>query len=312
VNGALALLMFGVGVAIVIAATERLLRGIVGIAAAIAIAPFIVSVVLSGMEAENVAVGLAAGARGLSDVALGTAIGGAIFLLCIVLGVGSIVAPLSVRLPRSVVALVPAAALLTGLPILFDTTPRWTGVVLLLGFGASLALLVRESRGHRFLDDEEVREAGEAHDTPVRAVLWTVIGLAAIAVGGELVAIGADGLIANVGISAGFMGMVLTPVAVEAEEIIRQVLPTRRGYPDVAAGNAIGTVLWFTLFNLGLIALLTPVDVPSHVRTLDWPVLCVAATGAAIFLWRGRVGRLEGAILVGLGVGFAALHVGGV
>ena len=121
--------------------------------------------------------------------------------------------------------------------------------------------------------------------------------------------IGAEGLVSTIGLSAGLVGMVITPAAIEAEEVIRQVIPARRGYGDVSAGNAVGTVLYFVLFNLGLIALLTPVTVPDRVRLLDWPFLVLAAALAAAFLLRGRVGRLDGALLAGLGVLYAALHV---
>lgn len=263
----------------------------------------------SRAEAENVAVGLAAGQRGASDIALGTAFGGAIFLLCMALGLGALIAPLHVRVPRGVVFLVPGAALLAGLPVLFGVTPRWTGLVLLAAFGLAIAYLVRASRDQPFLAAQELRQLDPGERSLRAGVVWTSIGLALIAVGGELVAAGAQGLIRTLELSAGLIGMVVTPVAIETEEIIRQVIPARRGYADVAAGNAVGTVLWFLLFNLGLIALLTSVGVPGHVRLVDWPILVLAAVVAAVFLLRGRVGRAEGAILVGLGVVYAALHL---
>src|SRR5690348_3248418 len=101
----LALVLFGAGVGIVVWATERLLQGLVGIAVVARVAPFAVSAVLSGMEAENVAVGLAAGSRGAADVALGTVFGGGIFLVCVALGLGAMIVPLRVRLPRGVLVL---------------------------------------------------------------------------------------------------------------------------------------------------------------------------------------------------------------
>jgi cation:H+ antiporter len=137
----------------------------------------------------------------------------------------------------------------------------------------------------------------------------TAGGIIVIAIGGELVSIGGEGLVSTIGLSAGLVGMVITPAAIEAEEVIRQVVPARRGYGDVSAGNAVGTVLYFVLFNLGLISLLTPVTVPDRVRIFDWPFLVLAATIAAAFLLRGRVGRAEGAVLAGLGVLYAAVHV---
>ncbi len=304
-----AIAAFAGGVVIVVVATERLLEGLVGIARAARVAPFVASAVLSGLEAENVAVGLAAGGRGDAEVALGTAFGGGIFLLCVALGLGAMIAPLRVNLPRAVVLLVPGSALLAGLPVAFSDTPRWTGVVLLVAFLVSLGYLAHASRSHRFLDNEELREGSEKQRSIGISVILTTGGIGAVAVGGELVAYGAGGLVRTGGLSAGLVGMVVTPFVIEAEEIIRQVIPARRGYADVSAGNAIGTVLYFVLFNLGLIALLTPVAVPNRVRYLDWPFLVVSAMLAAVLLLRGHVTRPAGAILAALGVAFVAVHI---
>jgi Ca2+/Na+ antiporter len=155
----LAVVAFGLGAVIVVVATERLLEGLVGVATALRIAPFVASAILSGLEAENIAVGLAAGQQGQAEIALGTVFGGATFLLCTALGLGALIAPLHARLPRSVVLLVPAAALIAGLPVLFSETPRWTGLVLLAAFGLALTYLVGASRGHHFMADDEARTA---------------------------------------------------------------------------------------------------------------------------------------------------------
>ncbi len=305
----LAVAAFVAGVVIVVAATERLIGGLVGLARAAKVAPFVAAAILSGLEAENVAVGLAAGGRGAGEVALGTAFGGAIFLLCIALGLGAMVAPLNVRLPRGVVFLLPVSAIVAGLPVLFDRTPRWTGAVLLVAFLAVMAYLILASRTHEFMAPEEAREPVEDEH---RSVPWlagvTVAGIAAITVGGELVAYGAQTIINVTGLSAGLIGVVIAPAAIEAEEVIRQVVPARRGRPDISAGNAIGTVIYFLLFNLGLIALLTPVAVPSYARTLDWPVLVLSSLIAAGLLLRGHLGRFGGALLVCVGILFGVLH----
>jgi Ca2+/Na+ antiporter len=80
------------------------------------------------------------------------------------------------------------------------------------------------------------------------------------------------------------------------------VIPARRGRPDVSAGNAIATVIYVLLFNLGLIALLTPAAAPSYVRVLDWPVLLGSSAIGAACLIRGRLGRREGGVFVCIGI----------
>jgi cation:H+ antiporter len=304
-----AVLVFLIGVALAVWATERLLEGLVGLAVAARLPTFTVAAVLSGLEAENVAVGLAAGARGVAPVALGSVFGGAIFLVCVALGLGAVLYPLHVALPRPVLGVLAVTPLLGGLALLGDTTPRPAGLVLLAAFGLLMGVLVRAAQRHRFLEAEEVEEAAEKGRRWPAALGLTIVGLAVISLGGELVATGAEQIISSLGVPAALMGMVVTPAAIELEEVIRQAVPAREGHPEVSAGNLVGTLLYFVLFNLGLIALLTPVPVDARVRGLDWPFLVGATWLATVFLARGRVGRPEGAVLlIAYGL-YVAAHV---
>lgn len=299
--------LFLVGVVLAVWATERLLEGLVGLAAALRLSAFVVGAVLSGFEVENVAVGLAAGTREAGAVALGTVFGGAVFLVYVALGLGALLYPLEVRLPRGVLAVFALSPVVAGLGILAPVTPRWAGVLFLVAFVAAIGYFVAASRRHRFLESEEVEEAAERRPFGTALALG-VVGLAGISLGGELVAWGAEGVIAALGVPALLMGMVATPAAIELEEVARQALPSRHGRHDLSAGNLVGTLLYFLLFNFGLIALLTPVSVDPLVRTLDWPFTVGVTWLAAAFLWRGRVGRGAGALLIGCYVLYVALH----
>ncbi len=304
-----AVLLFVVGVVLAIWATERLLEGLVGLAFALRLSAFAVGAVLSGFEVENVAVGLAAGNRESAAVALGTVFGGAIFLVCVALGVGGLLFPLEVKLPRGVIAVFAASPALAGLGVLPPATPRWAGGILLTGFLAALAYIVMASRTHQFLDSEEVEEASEKERSFWISTALAVIGLVAIALGGELVARGAERIISAFRLPALLVGMVIAPAAIEFEEVLRQAVPSRHGRHDVSAGNLVGTLLYFLLFNLGLIALLTPVRVDRIVRTLDWPFAVAVTWIAAAFLWRGKVGRGAGALLLAAYVVYVTPHV---
>jgi cation:H+ antiporter len=302
--------LFVVGVALAVWATERLLDGLVGIARAALLPTFAVGALLSGFEAENIAVGLAAGASSEgAQVALGTVFGGAIFLVCVALGLGGVLYPLEVRLPGGVLFTLAGAPLLAGLPLIGDRTPRIAGAVLLIAFAGCMAYLIAASRTHRFIDSDEVEET-LAHTRGWPAALGlTVLGIVVIGVGGELVAAGATRVVATLGVPMAFMGMVVAPAAIELEEIVRQAVPTRKGHPEVSAGNLVGTLLYFVLFNFGLVALLTPVSIDPLVRVLDWPALVGTTWLATVFLARGRVGRLEGGVLLLAYVVYVIAHL---
>ncbi len=308
----LAILLFVGGVALAIWSTELLLQGLVGIALALRISAFAVGAVLSGLEAENVAVGLSAGRAAAGPLALGTVFGGATFLVCAALGLGALVAPLDVRLPRGFLVVFAAAPLLAGIALVAPVTPRWSGAVLLVVFAAAMAYLVTASRHRTYLESDEVEEAREKRRPLLGAIGLTMLGIVAIGVAGELVATGAIGIIAGLGVPALVMGMVVTPGAIELDELFRQAIPAREGRPDVSAGNLVGTLLYFVLFNLGLIALITPVRVDPSLLRLDWPFLVGATWLATVFLARGRVGRPAGVLLLLAFALYVALHVLGI
>jgi cation:H+ antiporter len=227
----------------------------------------------------------------------------------VALGLGALLFPLQVRLPRGFLLVFAASPLVAGLGLLGPLTPRWAGGLLLMAFPVALGYLVWASRGQQFLRSHEVDEAAEEEHSLVEAAALTVLGIAVIGVGGELVAQGAERIVGTLHVPALLMGMVVTPAVIELEEVIRQAVPTKEGRPDVSAGNLIGTLLYFVLFNLGLVALLTPVRVDPLVRQLDWPFLIGVTWLATVFLWRGRVGRAAGLLLLIAYACYIALHV---
>jgi cation:H+ antiporter len=305
----LGLLLFAAGAGLAVWATERLLTGLVRLAALVGLSTFAIGALLSGLEAENIAVGLAAARGGSAELALGSVFGGASFLVCVALGLGAIVAPLKVRLPRGALLLGAATPVAARLALVGGSTERLAGAVLLLAFAGAMLYLLITTRRHEFaIESDEVEEALEERSGPVKAIALTVIGVTLLALGGELVTEGSQRLVTHLGIPALLMGMVIAPATIELDEVVRQVVPAKQGHPEVSAGNLLGTLLYFALCNLGLIALLTPVRVPPLTHTLDWPFLVAATWLATIFLARGRVGRAEGALLLAAYAAYVALH----
>src|ERR1700682_2853648 len=218
---------FVLGVVIVIWSTELLLDGMVGLAALLGAAPFVIAGIFSGLEAENVAVGVVAARDGHSEIALGTVFGGGTFIVCVALGLGAVLFPLKVSLPRGILLLLAAAPGLAGVALIGGTTSRTAGVVLLGAFGASMWYLVRASKDHDFLGREadEIREESAKPPRWWKPVALTIFGLAVITLGAELVNYGANGIIGHLAFPAAVMGMIITPAAIEAEE----VTPSRSG-----------------------------------------------------------------------------------
>src|SRR5712692_144984 len=87
------------GIALVVGAADVFVDGLLGVGAKLGVAPFVLTVALSGFETENLAAGIAINAKGLPGAAAGTFLGGITFLALGVAGLGGLIAPIAVELP---------------------------------------------------------------------------------------------------------------------------------------------------------------------------------------------------------------------
>ena len=97
----LSLLLLAVGIALVVGGAE-LFDGIVAAAQRLGVSAFVLTVLLSGLELENLVAGIAANAKGLPDAAAGSFLGGATFLALGVAGAAALIAPIRPGLRRRV------------------------------------------------------------------------------------------------------------------------------------------------------------------------------------------------------------------
>ncbi len=86
------LLLFLAGLGLVIAGAEVFFDGLLASAARIGLPAFVLTVVISGFELENLAAGIATNLKGLGNAAAGTFLGGTTFLALGVAGLGALIA----------------------------------------------------------------------------------------------------------------------------------------------------------------------------------------------------------------------------
>jgi cation:H+ antiporter len=289
------------GVVLVVAAADVLVDGLLGVGRRLGIAPFVLTVVLSGFETENLAAGIAANAKGLPGAAAGTFLGGIVFLALAVAGLGALIAQMRVELPFRFAAWTAAAPLPLLAFAVDGRISRVEGALLVVWFGLCLTAAARS--GRRLLADEEGARVR-------RPLLRLAVGLGVLTGGGVLLGGGLRTVVRHLGVSDALLGNTAVAAAVEAEELGRVAVPARRGRPELALGNIAGTIIHFASFNAGVIALVKPLVLGHSTTRLYLPAATAApAVLAVILLVRRRVGRTEGAALVALYAAYLAAAV---
>ena len=301
-SGAAGVIVLIAGVGVVVFAADVFVDGLLGVALALGIAPFVLSVALSGFETENLATGIAANAKGLPGAAAGTFLGGVTFLAFGVAGLGGLIAPIRVELPTRF-AIWMAVSPLPLLAFAIDGhISRIEGGVLVVWSVAALVGLARSGRGLLRVedDDERVRRPG----------LRLLVGLALLTSGGWLIGQGLRTTVRQLGIPQTLLGNTALAATIEAEELARFAVPARRGRPEIGLGSIAGTIVHFAALNAGIIALVKPLALGTQTTRFYLPVAVASpAILAALLVVRKRLGRPEGAALTGLYMAYVAAAI---
>ena len=125
-----------------------------------------------------------------------------------------------------------------------------------------------------------------------------VAGLALLVLGGELMVRGASALARRVGISSLVVGLTVVSAATSAPELAVTVGAVLRDEPGLAVGNVVGSNIVNVLLILGLSALVVPLAVKQRLVRFDLPWMVVLSIGLLLVSLDGRIGAVDGVVLL--------------
>jgi len=290
------LLLLG-GAAVLTAGAEAAIRGAGRLALDRGLSPFLLGALLFGVDVESLGAALIAAGRGQTSIAAGEAFGTIVFLFSAAFGAALLLSRSPIESPAPNMVLLPAAALAIGAVALSDSVvTRPEGFALVAVYVLYVNLVVRESRAARVAAERIEREAREGPGLPIPVLL--VAGLALVYLGATVLVSGGVRILHRTSLSAGFVGAAVIGALASADEVLLEVLPVRRGMPDLATGNLFGTVAAFSTGVLGLAALVRPLEVDSAAASAFVAAAALYAVVATVFLARGRAGKLTGLVIL--------------
>ena len=281
---------------------EFLIRGAVSVSHLIGLSPFIIglTVVAWGTSAPEVVVTVGAAVNGVPDVAVGNVIGSNITNVLLIGGTAALVLPLySARgtISRSSIFLIAATLFVLFLSFGLEVLPRWAGLLML---GTMLVQTIAIFIGQETQAVEEATNPGWNWGLSSVALIG---GLTALIVGGQIFIIGAVDLAGQVGLPEAVIGATIVAIGTSLPELFASLAAARHGHGDVVIGNIIGSNLTNILLVLGLVAVISPLDVPADL--VPWGLILFGLTSGvfiALLLAGQKIGR-------GLGLAFLALFV---
>jgi cation:H+ antiporter len=297
-----------VGLILLVWGADRFVHGAAALARNLGVAPLMIglTIVSFATSAPEVLVSVVASLRGEPDLAIGNAIGSNIANIGLVLGIVALVRPIELKsatLRREMPALL-AVSLLTVALFLDSQLNRVDGMVLLTGLVIVTIWLVR--LGLRTSSTDPMQADFEAEipkDMKMRtAIIWLVVGLAALLFGAELLVDGAIEIAREIGVSEIVIGITLVALATSLPELAVSLVSAIRGEFGLAIGNIVGSNIFNLLAVVGIAALIQPAVLPPSVLSLH--IFVMVAFTLVLFAMtyeydgRGAISRFEGFALV--------------
>ncbi len=296
------------GLIVMTAGAEVLVRGAVGLAKAFGMPSLIVglTVVAYGTSAPELAVSIKACYTGQTDIALGNALGSNIFNVLFILGVSALVAPLiaSKQLIRLDVPIMIGVSLIMWALAADGSIGRIDGGVLVLGlFFYTLVLIVLGRRQTASKTPDQ--PVGSALSKPTSkylvAFVKIAIGLVLLVIGARWLVDGAVTIAQALGASELLIALTIVAAGTSMPELATSIVASLRGQRDIAIGNVVGSNIFNLLGVLGVSAVIAPngVVVASAALGFDIPVaVAVACACLPIFFTGGRISRWEGGLFL--------------
>ena len=299
-----------VGLILLVAGAEALVRGASKIAAALGIAPLIIglTVVSFGTSSPELAVSVSASLNGSADIALGNVIGSNIFNILFILGLCAAIQPLLVnqQLVRLDVPIMIGISLLLLLFAQNGMIEFWEGLILLavcIGYTGFLIRQSRKEKSKKVLEeyDEEYAEKPEKGKLWLQAIM-VFVGLGLLIFGARWLVEAAVSIATALGVSELIIGLTIIAMGTSLPEVATSVIATVKGERDIAVGNVVGSNIYNILLILGVAAILAPggIKVAESAIEFDLPfMVAVAAACLPIFFTGYKIVRWEGFVFLG-------------
>lgn len=307
-----------VGVVLVLWGADRLTEGAVAVAERLRVPQIVIglTIVALGTSMPELCVSVVSALKGTPDLAVGNVVGSNIFNALLIVGVAALVAPMTIL--RSTVFKDVPCALVASVVLLMMCQNDWVitrldGAILFVFFLVFMRLTVKGATSPQPAAQPVQRETTQSQTAqeaaadeasakqPMKgwlAVLWMVVGLAALIGGSNLFVGGATEVARALNVSDAVIGLTIVAGGTSLPELATSVVAAKKGNSGIAIGNVLGSNVLNILFILGLTGMISPMHIEG-ITNVDLYMMLVST----ILIWffsftKYTIERWEGAALV--------------
>ena len=307
----LSIILLIVGFVLLIKSADVFVDGCSNVAKFFGIPTLIIglTIVAFGTSAPEAAVSLSAALKGNNAISIGNVVGSNIANLLLILGTCGLFSSLTAKkkiITRDFVYSLLATLVLfimVATPFIHGETEalltRENGLILLCFLGIYVYSLIIEAKA-----SSKKEEKQEKTKFNFKNILFIVLGLLGIILGGQLVVDSATKIAKAIGVSDHVIALTVIAIGTSLPELVTSIVATRKGEVDIAIGNVIGSNIFNVLFILGITSVVCPLSVVT-VSFIDIIIMMAISVLVYIFTLKNyRIGHLKGKIMLTLYVAY--------
>ncbi|MGQ3889491.1 calcium/sodium antiporter [Legionella sp. CNM-1927-20] len=284
---------------------SHLVSGASGLAYYYRLPPLLIgfTLVALGTSAPEIMIAIRASFDGLTDIAVGNAIGSNIANIGFVLGLIALIRPLKVQssflqreFPLLFIAMLFIYSLmLDGYISIIDSCLSLLVCLLFIGY---LLYTLKNSTAERQIA-EEFRQATLRKHSLRNYILSLCVGLIVVPISAKFLVINSSHLAHQFGLRDLFIGLTLTAVGSSLPELTTSILAIRKGADDIAIGTILGANVFNLLAVLVFPGIIHPALISHAILWRDMPVMFLTTL---ILLWintrHKKITRWHGGLLI--------------
>ncbi|MDD6468068.1 MAG: calcium/sodium antiporter [Erysipelotrichaceae bacterium] len=293
-----------IGILFLIKGADAFVDGASSIANNLKIPAIIVglTIVSFGTSAPEAAVSVTAALAHSNEIAVSNVLGSNLFNILCVVGCTALIAKMHVQeniVKSEFPIMLVASAVMVAFCLTGRMVTRLEGIILLICILLYVLRLVLQA-----LKQRDQLEVEPAKYTTGKSVLFCIIGIAAIVLGGQLVVNSASNLALALGVSETMVGLTIVSIGTSLPELVTSVIAAKKGEVDIALGNVIGSNIFNILFILGLSSTVSPIPVSAMIDIDLFIMMASCLLVYGIAYWKRSFVWQSGLIMVAINIAY--------
>ncbi|MDC0393699.1 calcium/sodium antiporter [Candidatus Pelagibacter sp.] len=242
---------------------EGVLKGVLVIARKFKLSNILVSAVIIGFGTSlaELTVSVEAVLIGSPDIALGNIIGSNIANILLVTAIAALITPImlkNLKINRDIFVMIVASLLLLFFKFI-DWLNFYSGVIFLLILFSYISYSYFQDQ-----KDNGDKEENLENFSLIKAIIYSVIGLATLILGGWLLVNSSIKIAQSYGISEAVIGLTIVAVGTAIPELTTTIIASIKKHNDLVIGNILGSNIFNILGILGVTLLIENIPVTDE------------------------------------------------